>query len=59
MASDRLPYSSEKTVGLLDAGDEQVKRLTDSDIIHYFLKRREQVDIEEHIQRLEERLAER
>ena len=43
-------------VGLLDTGDDRVKRLTANDIIGHFLKRRELVDLEERIERIEERL---
>jgi len=43
-------------VGLLDTGDDRVKRLTANDIIGHFLKRRELVDLEERIVRIEERL---
>ena len=46
-------------VGLLDTGDERVKRLTANDVIGHFLKRRELVDLEERIERIEERLEAR
>ncbi len=43
-------------VGLLDTGDERVKRLAANDIIGHFLKHKELKDLEERIQRIEERL---
>ena len=46
-------------VGLLDTGDDRVKRLAANDIIGHFLKRRELVDLEERIGRIEERLESR
>jgi hypothetical protein len=46
-------------VGLLDSKDERVKRLTANDIIGHFLKRRELVDLEERIERIEQRLETR
>ena len=46
-------------VGLLDTGDERTKRLTANDVIGHFLKRRELVDLEQRIQRIEERLETR
>ncbi|MHC4488586.1 MAG: hypothetical protein ACYSW7_05330 [Planctomycetota bacterium] len=39
--------------------DERVKRLTANDIIGHFLKRRELVDLEERIEKIEERLEAR
>lgn len=46
-------------VGLLDTRDERTKRLTANDAIGHFLKRRELVDLEERIERIEERLETR
>jgi hypothetical protein len=46
-------------VGLLDTSDDRVKRLTANDIIGHFLKRRELVDLEERIERIEQRLGTR
>jgi hypothetical protein len=46
-------------VGLLDSKDERIKRLTANDIGNHFLKRRELVDLEERIGRIEERLERR
>ena len=43
-------------VALLDADDDRVKRLAANDVINHFAKRREMVDLEERIQRIEERL---
>ena len=43
-------------VGLLDTGDERIRRLTANDIISHFLKRRELVDLEERIERIEEQI---
>ena len=59
-AFDMIAQSVEKAVttlvGLLDSKDERIKRLTANDIIGHFLKRRELVDLEQRIQRIEERL---
>ena len=46
-------------VGLLDTGDNRVKRLTANDIIGHFLKRRELVELEERIERIEKQLESR
>jgi hypothetical protein len=46
-------------VGLLDTGDDRVKRLTANDIIGHFLKHKELDDLDERIQRVEEQLRTR
>jgi len=46
-------------VGLLDSRDERVTRLTANDCVNHFLKRWELVDLEQRIQRIEERLETR
>ena len=46
-------------VGLLDTGDDRVKRLTANDIIGHFLKHKELKDLEQRIERIEERLESR
>lgn len=46
-------------VGLLDSKDQRLKRLAAKDVIGHFLKRRELEDLEERIQRIEERLEAR
>ena len=46
-------------VGLLDTGDDRVKRLTANDIIGHFLKHKELEDLEERIQRVEQQLETR
>ena len=43
-------------VGLLDTGDDRVKRLTANDVIGHFLKHKELDDLEERIQRVEQQL---
>lgn len=54
-----LTKAVESLVGLLDTGDERTRRLTANDVINHFLKRRELVDLEERIERIEERLEAR
>ncbi len=46
-------------VGLLDTGDDRVKRLTANDVIGHFLKHKELDDLEERIQRVEQQLETR
>ena len=46
-------------VGLLDTNDDRVKRLAANDVINHFTKRHEMVDLEDRIQRIEERLETR
>ena len=46
-------------VGLLDSKDERIKRLTANDLIGHFLKHKELKDLEERIERIEERLENR
>jgi len=56
MIAQNIEKAVSTLVGLLDTGDDRVKRLTANDIIGHFLKRRELVDFEERIERIEERL---
>jgi hypothetical protein len=46
-------------VGLLDTGDDRVKRLTANDIISHFLKHKELKDLEERIERVEKQIVAR
>ena len=46
-------------VGLLDTGDDRVKRLTANDVIGHFLKHKELDDLDERIQRVEQQLKTR
>jgi hypothetical protein len=56
MIAQNIEKAVSTLVGLLDTGDDRVKRLTANDIVNHFLKRRELVDLEERIERIEERL---
>jgi hypothetical protein len=51
-----LTKAVETLVGLLDTGDDRVKRLTANDIISHYLKHKEIKELDERIQRIEERL---
>ena len=46
-------------VGLLDTGDDRIKRLTANDIIGHFLKHKELEDLEERIGRIEKQVETR
>lgn len=59
MITQNIEKAVSTLVGLLDTGDDRVKRLTANDVINHFLKRRELVDLEERIERIEERLESR
>ena len=59
MIAQNIEKAVSTLVGLLDTGDDRVKRLTANDIVNHFLKRRELVDLEERIERIEERLETR
>lgn len=59
MIAQNIEKAISTLVGLLDTSDDRVKRLTANDIIGHFLKRRELVDLEERIGRIEERLGSR
>ena len=56
MIAQNIEKAVSTLVGLLDTGDDRVKRLASNDVINHFLKRRELVDLEERIERIEERL---
>lgn len=59
MIAQNIEKAVSTLVGLLDTGDDRVKRLTANDIIGHFLKRREHVDLEERIERIEDQLETR
>lgn len=59
MIAQNIEKAVSTLVGLLDTGDDRVKRLTANDIIGHFLKRRELVDLEERIEQIEKRLETR
>ena len=59
MIAQNIEKAVSTLVGLLDTGDDRVKRLTANDIVNHFLKRRELVDLEERIEQIEERLETR
>ena len=56
MIAQNIEKAVSTLVGLLDTGDDRVKRLTANDIIGHFLKRRELVDLEERRERIEKQL---
>lgn len=56
MISQNIEKAVTTLVGLLNSKDERVKRLTANDMIGHFLKHKELKDLEERIQRIEERL---
>ena len=56
MIAQNIEKAVTTLVGLLDTGNERIKRLTANDIIGHFLKHKELKDLEERIQRIEERL---
>jgi len=56
MIAQNIEKAVTTLVGLLDSKNERVKRLTANNIIGHFLKRKELKDLEERIQRIEERL---
>jgi hypothetical protein len=59
MIAQNIEKAVSVLVGLLNSKDERVKRLVANECIGHFLKRRELVDLEERIQRIEERLETR
>ena len=56
MIAQNIEKAVSTLVGLLDTGDDRVKRLTANDIIGHFLKNKELRDLEERIGRIEEQL---
>lgn len=56
MIAQNIEKAVSTLVGLLDTGDDRVKRLTANDIIGHFLKHKELRDLEERIERIEERI---
>jgi hypothetical protein len=59
MITQNIGKAASSLVGLLDTSDDRVKRLTANDIIGHFLKHKELKDLEERIQRVEDRLETR
>jgi hypothetical protein len=56
MIAQNIEKAVSELIGLLDTGDDRVKRLTANDIIGHFLKHKELKDLEQRIERIEERL---
>ena len=56
MIAQNIDKAVSTLVGLLDTGDDRVKRLTANDIINHFLKHKELKDLEERIQQIEQQL---
>ena len=59
MIAQNIEKAISTLVGLLDTGDDRVKRLTANDIIGHFLKHKELDDLEERIQQIEQQLEKR
>ena len=59
MISQNIEKAVSTLVGLLDTGDDRVKRLAAKDVIGHFLKHKEIRDMEERIELIEERLDKR
>ena len=59
MIAQNIEKAISTLVGLLDTGDDRVKRLTANDIIGHFLKHKELKDLEERIQQIEQQLEKR
>ena len=59
MIGQNIEKAVSTLVGLLDTGDDRVKRLTANDVIGHFLKHKELDDLDERIQRVEEQLRTR
>lgn len=59
MIAQNIEKAVSTLVGLLDSKDERLKRLTANDVIGHFLKRRELVDLEHRLARIEQRLEAR
>ncbi len=59
MIAQNIEKAVSTLIGLLDTGDDRVKRLTSNDLLRHFLKHKELNDLEERIQRIEERLETR
>ena len=56
MIAQNIEKAVSTLVGLLDTGDDRVKRLTANDIISHFLKHKELKELEERIGMIEEQL---
>jgi hypothetical protein len=59
MIAQNIEKAVTTLVGLLDTGDDRVKRLTANDIIGHFLKHKELDELEERIQQIEQQLEKR
>jgi len=59
MIAQNIGKAASALVGLLDTGDDRIKRLTANDLLRHFLKHKELNDLEERIQQIEERLETR
>jgi hypothetical protein len=59
MITQNIEKAVSTLVGLLDTGDDRVKRLTANDIISHFFKHKELKELEERIGRIQERLETR
>jgi hypothetical protein len=59
MIAQNIEKAVSTLVGLLDTGDDRVKRLTANDVIGHFLEHRELDDLEERIERVEKQLETR
>ena len=59
MIAQNIETAISTLVGLLDTGDDRVKRLTANDIIGHFLKHKELDELEERIQQIEQQLEKR
>ena len=59
MIAQNIEKAVTTLVGLLDTGDDRVKRLTANDIIAHFLKHKELDELEERIQQIEQQLEKR
>ena len=59
MIAQNIEKAVSTLVGLLDTGDDRVKRLTANDIISHFLKHKELKELEERIGMIEEQLETR
>lgn len=56
MIAQNIEKAVSVLVGLLDTGDDRVKRLTANDVIGHFLKHKELEDLEDRIKRIEQQL---
>ena len=59
MIAQNIEKAVTTLVGLLDSKDERIKRLTAKDMIGHYLKHKEIEELEDRIERIEERLEAR